>query len=1532
MLYLAHDGHGNRGPHIGDAAWQALWARYFSQHDRPSTSVYKPPTASAPSRRSSTVAPDSFAGASVGLHSHGANLSRSTLADGSSNRVSIPHVSARPSPRLDASADWSPFTPSAAWSAHGSSSAGRITKPLTPFPQLPILARIEWHVDPNKASWWPGWIASRNAMRERPSHKSRKSMHLAANLPQTKTDGLGVHDADHVDHVQDDQDDHVNSHATTHNLDPQVPPTSSRDMDMKTIQMPPLHLRAVSPAHTHLAEAQLPTSPPADAMPSTVQQADMPEYLPSLPLPESTRSSLSNHAFQQPVEKQEHDQIALSARPTSGRRSPSDEPVRSARASIVSMSSYASRCTASVSHADVHPAPNGAPDTAPSASSIAAPSRSASLEPHRDASNHSRTGYSELLDANYDDDQVTDRDAEYSLEAPTAAHDAPYSALPDSPSFGNRAVPEHQVASDHEEDAFSQPRFPLRDSFIVDAGDELMWRDLHHHAMHPRLGTQTQPAEDDSPNSQHRAEHAQTEVHLHALHLQQSTDHNLAADSQSRSGLHRCASEAIKPADSEEHHYQHSATHPGHFAYNVYNSPQCSNMARIQSWIGKTPTGRPNSSGAFDEYHFDRLEEDQQLQMPNESDIDEVVDLWASRIRQDPFAIPHISAPTASVSGDDNSRALAVQQDSHQEKQDQAIEPRNGESSTLTTTPAPASSLLSPIHLDAVSFDGVKPQLGNLAVTSAPQLLSPTAVAGTFSTPRASSSQRSVSTPAVHQHPPSSPASLVPPLDHRPSSASRRSSGDLSDTLEEMQKAVELLSPACLPNPALGQSPDPHGRKMSSRDSLAYARSLSASVTPSPKWFARAKATSAKSRSKVRSTFVAGGSTFDRGLVSPRPASTSAMSSSRSRSPALQAPLSASRLIEFARLQTKPRLARTEVDEAESTRSGHTARTISDDLTKPVTALVTMPDASVAPRHDVLPSRRSPSVAGETVQTEPVTAATPKAVERELHQDEHDASDESGVPALSPALASVKSVASSESAKKDETRAGEDSLASSAFMSDNDEDNIARIQHFLRGKVMSGAASDASISHDLSYSLPGHQGSSADGTIIERSISLESDLAYATPKQPAVLAEASNRVAKETDLNATQPDANLRKGDSPIKTRWSQASYVTGAFSSPRASAYTLNSSSRKEELHPEERSPSFTYDGHLGSEPITLDTQLSSAGASADVETLSRADQAVKSSVSTSPSDEAFFMSNGPIGTSVLQPVEPRPKQQHQQHQQHHQQQQPLPATMDASGQNAETKGQHQPTSTDEPNIGDAIQDHARLASESTTRNGLIPVLACQAASSPVHLDLYPVHSHQLAGAHDDTLGEDEIRTMNEDTRAAVREALSQSTGTHHINMLPGTVPISSCAAGGSFSPKSSASPTASPLSSHSSLGDQFRRRGSASSLNLTSTGGGSESNASSPNLFSNKRRPARLNVDIDGLPRSPPSNATSAKRLPSTSPRSRFAQLPPSPSLHPSYKAAMSSPLSQSFPVMGMGSPQSKPFLPSLASVTSLQGELAG
>ncbi|KAJ9474847.1 N-acetyltransferase domain-containing protein [Pseudozyma hubeiensis] len=1570
MLYLADDGQGNRGPRIGDAAWQALWARYFAEDETPSTSAFKPSTAFAPSRRSSMVAGDSFVGTSAFSSSHAADLSRSTLGEGSSSRPSIPYVSARPSPRVEAlafprrdtSADWSPSARSAAWSGHASSSASRVPAPVLPFPQLPILARIEWQIDSSKASWWPSWISSRSRVSQRPAHKTRKSLHLADSLAQqSKQNELDEHYDDQHDRDEADQlDQEAEARRTSLSLpqryrEPETHASSSRHLDTAATAVSVS--RPASLVYNTPEDIPLPPSP-SMPMPPITEADEKRESLRSVPQSASARSLAQSHDQQDLVKNQQQADSSPAAPLAPERHSPLDEPLRSARASIISMSSYNSRPMSSLSNAapqllsrnasdelqDGMPSESAIVDESASIAPLQPAEASSTILSHHDTSDQSRTGYSEILEADDDDDRVTDRDGDYSLDPLDPAQDGGYSALPDSPAGETRALPAQQTVGDEVEEAnFPHEGFPLRHSFIVDAGDELMWRDLHQHDMdqmfpEPREETQAQRWQDD------QAEQTHAERPPSVADFLPGGDHNGASVSRDQPSLSQWAPGTIEQNHQEAAFYRHFDP-AGNFAHDAYYSPQRSNVARIQSWIGKTPTGPPASSGGFDD---DDEHQDLDLQLPKESDFDEVVGLWASKVRQDPYGIPHITGPTDSSSHDQGAASVAVAQQNafSAETHDAATNKREGEGNSLVTAPAPAVSLLSPIHLDAAAFDGVKPQLGSLATTQAPQLLSPTAVAHAFDTPRAPQSQRSTSTPIIQQHPPASPGSLAPPLDRRPSSDSRRSSGDLSDSLEEMQRAVELLSPACSPNPGLGQNQDANGRKMSSRDSLAYARSISASVTPSPKWFARAKAATAKSRSNVRSTFAAGGSPFDRGQVSPRPASTSAVSSSRSRVPGFPAPLSSSRLIEFAQVEGMPRHASTEVGDAESTHSAGTVHSITDGATQSVPTIMTMPVVSPQTAQHVLPSGPSvQSVAAEVVQGDATTTTTPRAGKREHDENENenfayrpirveDATDESVEPASSPILAPMDHLKSSEPFASEGEAEAKDSQELSSIMGDNDEDNIARIQHFLRGNVVSGADSDASFSHDPSNSYTElQQGSSADGTIIERSQSLGSDLRSATPEQRSGRAHDNpTTVVKENIEGATQSDAHLGKEESPAVERWSQASYVTDRFSHQQPSTCSPVSNSPKRGPSHDMRTPSFAYDAHLSSEPTTLDTQLSSAGDNVtDGEGLSVADQVVKSYLSSSPSDETFFASNGPTGSLRTQAEEQQRdcRQQSQQDQ----------AAVGVSELDVASEGQKQRTLTEaQPSNNIASENPAQFAplvADSTKmKDGPLPVSTYKSASSPVYPDVFPVY-RPLAGTHDDTLDEDEIRTMNEDTRAAVREALSQSTA-HHVNIPPAVAPLSSSAAGaGSYSPKLSRSPTASPLSSHSSLGDQFRGRGSASSLNFTSAGGGSGSSASSPNLNgSSKRRPSRLNLDIDGLSRSPPSNAASKGRLPSTSPRSRFGQLPPSPSLHPQYKAAMSSPLSQTFPVMGlgMGSPKSKAFLPSLTSVTSLEGELAG
>lgn len=1579
MLYLSDDGQGNRGPRIGDVAWQALWSRYFVDDEGPSsTSAYKSTPALAPSRRSSIVAGDSFAEPLSSSSAHAVDLSRSTLGEGSSSRPSIPYVSSRPSPRVealgftrrDASADWSPSARSAAWSGHASSSAGRGHPAPAPFPRLPILARIEWQVDSHRAPWWPSWIASRSSVRERPSHPTRKSMHLANNISQLKGDEL---QADEEEHVEQENIEEVIQQPTpapaTRTLGSPThgpPSTAVKDHEAEAEVI----ARASSPLQAILPEEPAEQATAPDAVTEEDKRQSVCSLAPSSPAqflhqmedvaePVAVEETIDEATAQMEDPEEEAPAVHL----LQGRASPMDEPLRSQRASIVSASSQGSHRTASTSRASVPPIPQELLVVASTSSvDLDAQPRSASPQPRLESSaallshnshsnsDQSRTGYSELLETEDAEDDLTDRDASYDREPLTLAHEGDYSALPDSPTSEVAELPDHATVPAQHDEA-EEKSFPLRHSFIVDAGDEAMWRDLQHHGMDQMIPEPREDAFDTVPQHEQRREsrqsfqqqsseppHAQT--FDNEFQLVQSQSYNNERVHQSQPAQHLWNSASVPAMQVQYDQYQHHFSHADNYAEDAYYSPQRSNMARIQSWIGKTPTGRPNSQGGFDDDFANGLDEsidDDGLQLPKESDIDEVVGLWASKIAQDPYSVPHISGPSASVTDRDLKEQSGMQgheqfngpQDQVTQHHDRDVggEIEGGLSAAPPT--APGISLLSPIHLDAAAFDGVKPQLGNLTVPLSPQLLSPTAFGDAFNTPRAPPSPRSVSTPIVQHHPPSSPGSLAPPQDRRPSSVSRRSSGDLSDSLEDMQKALELLSPGCSPNPGgRGHSPDSNGRKMSSRDSLAYARSISASVTPSPKWIARAKAATAKSRTNARSTF--GGSPFDRGQVSPRPASTSAVSSSRMRSPRLgfQAPLSASRLVEFSKADAMRRLARTEVGDADSIRSRDT---ISDDVKE-----AGIPHSSA----EAVGDGKSPSVKSVKMDTEEVpvpqeaVAATPEAEENKLEDAEElettaPAVDEVAhtsnehveskplpeIPSESAASieesAELEPAASSASAPE----AKDDEAQESAFTGDDHDNVIASIQRFLRGKVVS-ADSDASMSHNLSRSLTEQQqqGSSADGTIIERSLSKDSDLRSATPDateardiEEELTSEKLEEVTAESESEA---DANRENAAS--NERWSQVSYATNPVSSHHPSGYSLNSNSPKRDTHQDVRTPSFTYDAHLSSEPTTMDTQLSSA--SGDGEGLSVNGDLVKSYMSSSPSDETFFISSGPSGG-------PLP----------HEQRRPSTGEMwQQANKEAEVALQQQYLPMQEQDnvaAGALPVEHGHgLYGEPIAKSPSVPVLSYRFASSPIHADTFAIERPLAGTTHDCSLDEEEIRTMNEDTRLAVREALSQSTSHHHSNILPSA----STSASTPLSPKSLTSPT-SPLSSHSSLGNQIGRRASLNSNGAPGTG----SNASSPILSGNnagagKRRPARLNLDIDGLARSPPS---SVRRLPSTSPRSRFGQLPPSPSLHPSYKAQTSSPLSQSFPVMAphLDSPQGK-ILPSLASVTSMDGGLAG
>lgn len=227
--------------------------------------------------------------------------------------------------------------------------------------------------------------------------------------------------------------------------------------------------------------------------------------------------------------------------------------------------------------------------------------------------------------------------------------------------------------------------------------------------------------------------------------------------------------------------------------------------------VGRSPQDVPPRSGRSSAVHdwisqtarSPQIEEDDGI-LPPQDDIKDVVSLWASKV-----------AP-----------APPVEEES--------------EAATLSLAEPNSKSLLSPIALDAPTFGGPMPS--NLShSTSAEDLPSPSGSFGTRK-PRAAG----LMSPNKIVAPPSPSSLQLPRSPGKP--VSRRSSGDVSDSLGDLERALELLSPVTGGGGASSvvgspQLPGVGGmaiERMSSRDSFAAAKALSTSVTPSPRWLSRA--------------------------------------------------------------------------------------------------------------------------------------------------------------------------------------------------------------------------------------------------------------------------------------------------------------------------------------------------------------------------------------------------------------------------------------------------------------------------------------------------------------------------------------------------------------------------------------------------------------------------------------------------------------------------------------------------------------------
>lgn len=237
-------------------------------------------------------------------------------------------------------------------------------------------------------------------------------------------------------------------------------------------------------------------------------------------------------------------------------------------------------------------------------------------------------------------------------------------------------------------------------------------------------------------------------------------------------------------------------------------------------------------------------EEDEGMPPPQD-DIKDVMDLWISRSIEQSSAD---SLPVRDVVHP--STTLPVQ--SHTQ----------------------ASKLLSPIALgDSGTFAGTAPQLGSLTSTAEASSLEGN---GTPSLTYEAYDEDAVRGNTLK--PPRSPGANST-SSHRSNSASTDVSG-----LEDFERALELLSPVAS---AHGNSPSlaqfgivTNGKKMTSRDSLNAARTLSGSVAvPSPRWLGR-----------NRQSAHAGPPTPKQHSYTARPASASAIGASPAFSMADQTP------------------------------------------------------------------------------------------------------------------------------------------------------------------------------------------------------------------------------------------------------------------------------------------------------------------------------------------------------------------------------------------------------------------------------------------------------------------------------------------------------------------------------------------------------------------------------------------------------------------------------------------------------------------
>ncbi|CEH15759.1 6-PHOSPHOGLUCONOLACTONASE [Ceraceosorus bombacis] len=332
----------------------------------------------------------------------------------------------------------------------------------------------------------------------------------------------------------------------------------------------------------------------------------------------------------------------------------------------------------------------------------------------------------------------------------------------------------------------------------------------------------------------------------------QEQRNRLSADATSALSLSKTVSaRAVTP-----NHAQASSTE-------LYASPSRGGNAAVQDWITSTarsPQLRRRSALAgelsLDAREDDHDEDAYEGELDPQDDVLDVVSLWARSVTTGGATSAELPPPPVVL---------------HEgPTEDSAPAAPNEAAKTAETGQL---SLLSPIALDASgTFEGPRPSLGDLASGQSPsEPVDAEQVAAKLSPAGANDSSANVEG-SVPKTPNMSLTPLSAPQLH-PHSPGASSSTDVSDTLMDMERALDLLSPAASADPrspAIGTpSINADWRKgaLSSRDDLAKARTLSTSVTPSPRWL---------SARGLRQSQAVGSSSRSRDVEVVRPASASA--------------------------------------------------------------------------------------------------------------------------------------------------------------------------------------------------------------------------------------------------------------------------------------------------------------------------------------------------------------------------------------------------------------------------------------------------------------------------------------------------------------------------------------------------------------------------------------------------------------------------------------------------------------------------------